>query len=474
MASVVATITSSASNVDLTALGAADYVIYNGNTALTTFNRKSGGGSLISVVEYDPSSAYTVDTENKSRIFSASDATPTSSVSTGDCARSVSFGTQAAGGFITTFPASTGERTCKVYVMGFNNDAVNGNSVEVVCTLGDASASDTKTASITPFNDNFFVIDVTYTANSTTTLDVRFNLQSSAPTTTIRATHWGAAWVSSPTATGSTGTVATTNANDTSAASGTTTVTGTFSTTNANDAPTASGTTIVTGTGSTTNANDSVVASGSVGAAVSGTSTTTNANDTSTASGTTTIAGTSATTNANDIPTASGVVSDPITGMSSTTNANDIVSANGTVVGGGKSGVNREQLAKLTERLGKKPAKETKVQPAVTVQKEKLVVTENSDGSFTVEEIVEEPVVQEIQVPSVQEIAPPTQVVAQPGLDLDAVLLQNLITQTENQALLEQQNLDLMQKAADRKANILKQMQEEDEMIIQYAIEVLL
>jgi len=62
--------------------------------------------------------------------------------------------------------------------------------------------------------------------------------------------------------TGSTGTLATTNANDSVAASGTTTVVGTLSKTNANDTISANGTTTVTGEISTTNANDSVSASG--------------------------------------------------------------------------------------------------------------------------------------------------------------------------------------------------------------------
>ncbi len=71
-------------------------------------------------------------------------------------------------------------------------------------------------------------------------------------------------WVATP-GSGSTGTVAKTNNNDTSAASGTTTVTGTVAKTNNNDTSAASGTTTVTGTIAKTNANDTCVASGSVG-----------------------------------------------------------------------------------------------------------------------------------------------------------------------------------------------------------------
>lgn len=126
---------------------------------------------------------------------------------------------------------------------------------------------------------------------------------------------------------GVSGTLATTNANDTSAASGTTTVTGTLAKTNANDSSSASGTTTVTGTLATTNANDSVTASGDVGGNITGTVNYTNANDTSAASGTTTVTGSLAKTNANDSVSASGTTT--VTGSLARTNANDSVVASG-------------------------------------------------------------------------------------------------------------------------------------------------
>ena len=64
---------------------------------------------------------------------------------------------------------------------------------------------------------------------------------------------------------GTTGTIASTNANDSVSASGTSTTFGTISRTNANDTITASGTTGTTGTIARTNANDSVSASGDAG-----------------------------------------------------------------------------------------------------------------------------------------------------------------------------------------------------------------
>lgn len=135
-------------------------------------------------------------------------------------------------------------------------------------------------------------------------------------------------WLPFSTSSGVSGTSATTNANDTSSASGTTTVTGTSATTNAADTSSASGTTTVVGTSATTNAADTSSASGSVGGGVSGTSATTNANDTSSASGTTTVVGTSATTNSNDSVSAAGWAGS-VSGTSATTNANDTASASG-------------------------------------------------------------------------------------------------------------------------------------------------
>jgi hypothetical protein len=125
------------------------------------------------------------------------------------------------------------------------------------------------------------------------------------------------------------GTLARTNANDTSAATGTTTILGALAKTNANDTSAASGTTTVTGTVSKTNNNDSVAASGSVGASVTGTLATTNANDTLAGTGTTTVTGTFAKTNANDASAASGTTT--VTGTVARTNANDSVSASGIV-----------------------------------------------------------------------------------------------------------------------------------------------
>lgn len=131
-------------------------------------------------------------------------------------------------------------------------------------------------------------------------------------------------------ASGVTGTSATTNANDTSASSGTTTVIGTSATTNANDASASSGTTTVTGASATTNADDTSAASGSVGSGVTGTSATTNADDSSAASGTTTVTGTSATTNADDTSSATGWAG-IVSGTSATINNNDTSTAFGVV-----------------------------------------------------------------------------------------------------------------------------------------------
>lgn len=124
------------------------------------------------------------------------------------------------------------------------------------------------------------------------------------------------------------GSLAKTNVNDTSSATGTTTIVGSLARTNANDTSAAQGTTTVVGSLATTNANDTISASGSVGAAVSGTLAVTNANDTSAATGTTTVTGTLAKTNVNDTSSASGTTT--ILGTLTTTNGNDTLAASGT------------------------------------------------------------------------------------------------------------------------------------------------
>lgn len=110
-----------------------------------------------------------------------------------------------------------------------------------------------------------------------------------------------------------TGTLATTNANDTLAASGSPVVSGSLGTTNSNDTLSASGSPIVAGSLSTTNANDTLSASG--GSSVTGTLATTNANDTLSSSGTTAIVGTLSTTNNNDTLSASGSAGTPDTSI---------------------------------------------------------------------------------------------------------------------------------------------------------------
>lgn len=104
-------------------------------------------------------------------------------------------------------------------------------------------------------------------------------------------------------------------------------VTGTIARTNANDTSAASGTTTVTGTAARTNANDTMAASGSSGLAVSGTIARTNNNDTSVSSGTTTIRGTLARTNVGD--TSAIVAFTTVLGTIGTSSRNDIMTASG-------------------------------------------------------------------------------------------------------------------------------------------------
>lgn len=153
------------------------------------------------------------------------------------------------------------------------------------------------------------------------------------------------------------GSLARTNTNDTSAASGKTTVKGSLSRTNTADTSSASGKTTVVGSAARTNANDTANASGSIGGPVSGSLAKTNANDAVSASGTTVVQGSLATSNANDTASASGSLGGAVSGSLATTNANDTLSGAGTTaVLGSVAAQNAPDQASATGQAGDAPS----------------------------------------------------------------------------------------------------------------------
>ena len=139
-----------------------------------------------------------------------------------------------------------------------------------------------------------------------------------------------AATASGSAGSGTTGTVAATNAADTSTASGTTVVVGTLSVTNAPDTSSAAGTPKIVGTVSVTNSPDTSTASGR--GVVTGTVSVTLAADTSSAAGSPVVVGTIAVTNAPDVATATGSAGSAATGTVAATNAPDTATASGTSI----------------------------------------------------------------------------------------------------------------------------------------------
>lgn len=134
-----------------------------------------------------------------------------------------------------------------------------------------------------------------------------------------------------------TGTIAETEAADTSTASGSVRVTGTIVETEALDTSTASGAVRVTGTIAETESADTSTASGTVtSAGVTGTIAETEAVDTSTAAGTITVTGSIGETESPDTSTASGTVT--VTGTIAETEALDTSAAAGDVSGGPLTG----------------------------------------------------------------------------------------------------------------------------------------
>lgn len=193
--------------------------------------------------------------------------------------------------------------TSEFYVNGIQTTAVSNNAIDFtetasVHTLGRrVAASQLFSGMIQDVRINNFAMSAAQVAEL-----YRNGLQLFAP---LPRRIWAPAGAGS----GSTGTVAYTNANDSGNAAGTTTVVGTLA---------------------KTNANDTLAASGSAGSSVSGTLAYTNANDTSAASGTTTVTGTVARTNSNDTAAASGWAGS-VSGSLAVTNGDDTLSASGVV-----------------------------------------------------------------------------------------------------------------------------------------------
>lgn len=150
------------------------------------------------------------------------------------------------------------------------------------------------------------------------------------PTWSLTASGaWTASGLAIRGASGSiTGTLATTNTNDTMSAAGSPTDSGASAATGGNDTMAASGTTTVVGSMAAVNGDDTMAASGSPGDAVAGSMDATNQDDSMAASGTTTVVGVMATQAGNDTMGAAGTPS--VNGSMTALNQNDTMAASGT------------------------------------------------------------------------------------------------------------------------------------------------
>ncbi len=259
-----------------------------------------------------------------------------------------------------TFSATGTNSFAAIAIAAYSGTATSPYDQETGATT--LTGTSLATGSVTPSENNELVIYGCGYASSALSVSVGTMLDTAAiiggtsygiglayeiqTTATARSPSWS--WSSSNSCSttiatfkadnGVSGTLATTNANDTSSAAGTTTIVGTLASTNANDTSAASGTTTVIGTVAATNADDTSAASGTVGSSgTTGTVAYTNADDTAAATGTTTVTGTVARSNADDSVSASGWVG-AITGTLNVTNANDTASASGTAAGGVQTG----------------------------------------------------------------------------------------------------------------------------------------
>lgn len=126
-----------------------------------------------------------------------------------------------------------------------------------------------------------------------------------------------------------TGTIAVTEASDTSAGTGTSSITGSIAVTEADDTSSGSGTETITGTIAATESSDTASASGTSVVNATGTIAVTEVGDTLSATGTETITGTIAVTESDDTCSATGVFGDAVSGSIAVTETDDTVSASG-------------------------------------------------------------------------------------------------------------------------------------------------
>lgn len=344
--------TALSANVDFTALTVGgknddDWRVFD---SLTTTQQKSGGTGAISDFSYAGGTGTDAFNGGATfgRVISWTDGTPTASGSNSAGIRQNTNTTTDNRGFsFTVSGVGTGEQTLRVIVGRYSN-AASADAFKITASISDGSTGNQTSTLIGKTSDEDGYYDITMSAASAgQTVTVTWQSNTLA-VNTFRACNLRGAWLSTATASGISGTVAVTtgddtssatgmttvlatsaitSSNDTSAASGTTTVLAIASPTTGDDTSAASGTTTVLGASSSTTGNDVSTASGSVGSAISGSATITTADDTSTATGTTNIIGSVNVITGNDTSSASGTTT--VTATSSVTTGDDTSQASG-------------------------------------------------------------------------------------------------------------------------------------------------
>lgn len=214
---------------------------------------------------------------------------------------------------------------------------VSGVFTDIITSELSGSVSTPTTDAVVIDGDQIEIFQGANSRGSTTDTNIAGNVRGGIGVYAENLTVTFDSWQAEDLTSGVSGSSATTNANDTSSASGTTTVTGASARTAGNDSASAAGTTTVLGTAARTNADDTGSASGSVGGAVSGTAAVTAADDTAAASGTTAVTGAVSATAGNDTATASGAAG-AVSGSAAATGGDDTASAAGATAGGQQSG----------------------------------------------------------------------------------------------------------------------------------------
>jgi len=298
-------------------ISGADWAVANSSWTLT---RKSGGGSTIALANIGTAVQHTAPAGSGNFVLNYSDGPSGAGSATGIVY--VTASTFATGnGIQVTLPADTSVRTATIYW------GESGTTGRLTATLSDGSASaQTHTVAAATDVQNFgFISTIQWQAGSASqTLTVKLTTDVTVDGQDEIAFQ-GVAWNFLVTGSG-----ASTQASNTSSASGAVSISGSAASTQAKNTSVVVGAVAISGTAAANQASNTASGSGLV--LVSGSGASTQQKNASAASGSASISGSSASTQAPNVSSASGAIGNVSQGSGASTQAANVSSASGGVV----------------------------------------------------------------------------------------------------------------------------------------------